>query len=305
MTTRSLSPSAMARVQRLELEARGVVEGFLSGQHRSPYLGQSLEFAQHREYVPGDDIRRIDWKVWSKTDKLYLKQYEEETNLRMTLVVDASESMRFGTTPEHGAEDSVKRSKFDQACRAAAALAYVLLRQQDSVGLLTFDDGIRSRVPHRTAQMHLRTILEALQVEQAVQKTNVLSVLREVADQKTLRGLVVIISDLFLPGAELRKGLELIRQRGHGVVVLHVLDDMELSFEFSGTTKFVGLEDDLELKCDPRALRAGYLEKLNSFLSATRKSCVSTGCEYSLLKTSEPIGAALAAFVAKRSKLRR
>lgn len=302
-TARALTPEAMSRIQRLELEARGVVEGFLSGQHRSPYLGQSLEFAQHREYVPGDDIRRIDWKVWSKTDKLYLKQYEEETNLRMTLVVDASESMRFGA--DTGDAKADRRSKFDQACRAAAALAYLLLRQQDSVGLYTFDNGIRGRIPHRTAQLHLRTILEALHVEETAKKTSLSNVLLEVADHKTLRGLVVLISDLFVPTTELRRGLELLRQRGHEVLVLHTLDDLELSFDFAGTTKFVGLEDSGELKCDPRSLRAGYLQKLQEFLENTRKTCISTGCEYSLLKTSEPIGAALAAFVARRSKPRR
>lgn len=304
-TSRSLSPEAMSRIQRLELEARGVVEGFLSGQHRSPYLGQSLEFAQHREYVAGDDVRRIDWKVWSKTDKLYLKQYEEETNLRMTLVVDASESMQFGSSSGSSSDGDGQRTKFDQACRAAAALAYLLLRQQDSVGLVSFDDGVRSRIPHRTAQMHLRTILEALSVEKASQKTGLVSVMREVADQKTLRGLVVLISDLFVPQKELRAGIEMIRKRGHEVYVMHTLDDAELTFDFSGTTKFVGLESDAELTCDPRSLRAGYLEKLHEYLDDTRKTCVSSGAEYAMLKTSEPIGAALAAFVARRSKLRR
>lgn len=299
---RGLSPEAMARIQRLELEAREVVEGFLSGQHRSPYLGQSLEFAQHREYVAGDDIRRIDWKVWSKTDKLYLKQYEEETNLRMTLVVDASESMQFGSTSD---EARVVRTKFDQACRGAAALAYLLLRQQDSVGLVTFDDGIRNQVPHRTAQAHLRLILSELAAESTTQKTSILDVLRSVADQKTLRGLVVIFSDLFVATDELRRGIELIRQRGHEVVVFHTLDDQELSFEFSGTTKFVGLEEAGELTCDPRSLQAGYLKKLDEFMNSVSRTCLAAGAEYSLLKTSEPIAAALGAFVARRSRPRR
>lgn len=304
-TSRALSPEAMSRIQRLELEAREVVEGFLSGQHRSPYLGQSLEFAQHREYVAGDDIRRIDWKAWSKTDKLYLKQYEEETNLRLTLVVDASESMRFGSQPEDATNGKEPRTKFDQACRLAAALAYLMLRQQDSVGIVTFDDDLQSQVPHRTAQSHLQLILESLAVEQPSKKTSVSSVLRRVADMKTLRGMVVIISDLFVPSDDLRKGLELLRQRRHEVVVMQMLDDAELNFDFAGTTKFIGLEESGELTCDPRSLRAGYLKKLDEFLDATSRTCLRAGTDYSLVRTSDPIGATLGEFLARRSRPRR
>ena len=299
---RHLTEDALARIARLELEARETVEGFLTGQHRSPYFGQSLEFAQHREYAPGDDIRRIDWKVLSKTDKVYLKQYEEETNLRTTLVVDASESMRFGGPAKKGEQP---HTKFDQACRLAAALSYMLLRQQDSVGAVVFDDGVRSQVPGRTAQNHLRTILAALAAEEASKKTGVADVLRAVADQKTQRGLVILLSDLFVDLGDLRRGLEFLRSRRHEVIVFQILDDAELSFDFSGTTRFVGLEDAGELTCDPRSLREGYLKALDGFLESAAKTCFKTGADHMLVRTGERPSAPLAEFLARRARPRR
>ena len=305
--SRTLTEDALARIARLELEARETVEGFLTGQHRSPYFGQSLEFAQHRKYAPGDDIRRIDWKVLSKTDKVYLKQYEEETNLRTTLVIDASESMRFGgeTPGRRQRRDDRGRTKFDQACRIAAALSYLLLRQQDSVGALVFDSGVRSRVPHRAAHTHLQTILEALATEEASSKTDFAGVLKEAADGKTGRGLVVLISDLFVDLADLKRGLELLRVRGHEVIVFHVMDEAELTFEFAGTTKFVGLEGAGELTCDPRSLRAGYLRRLSRFLEDAGRTCSRAGADYALVRTGDRPSAPLAAFLARRSRTRR
>ena len=301
--SRTLTEDAIARISRLELEAREAVEGFLTGQHRSPFFGQSLEFAQHRKYAPGDDIRRIDWKVLSKTDRVYLKQYEEETNLRTTLLVDASESMQFGTDQQE--RGATPRTKFDQACRIAAALSYLLLRQQDSVGALIFDDGVRTRVPNRTAQRHLRTILEAFATEKASRKTGILGVLKEAAEAKTQRGLVVLISDLFVDPAELRKGLEVLRARNHEVIVFQILDDAELNFDFAGTTKFVGLESTGELTCDPRSLRAGYLAKMEEFLDTAAKACGKAGADYFLIRTSERPSAPLSAFLSRRARPRR
>ena len=223
-----LSPEAISRISRLEIQARNVVEGFLSGQHRSPYFGQSIEFVQHREYVPGDDVRRIDWKAWSKTDKYYVKQYEEETNLRTTILADVSESMQFG---------SGSTTKYDYACSLAAALTYLLLRQQDAVSLVAFDDAIRGLAPSRSRQTHLGTILSVLAQQEQVRKTDMYGILRTVADEKSQKGMVVLISDLFAPRDSLFKGLRLLRQRGHDVLIFHVLDDQELNFEYSGTTK--------------------------------------------------------------------
>ena len=170
---RFLQPEEISRISRLEVRARQIVEGFLSGLHRSPYYGQSVEFVQHREYVPGDDFRRIDWKVWSKTDKYYIKQYEEDTNLRTLLLVDVSESMNFGT----GA-----MTKYDYACTVAAALAYLLLRQQDAVGLVTFDDQIRTRVPTRSRQSHLHSIIKSLHGGKPASKTGIDRLLGQVAE---------------------------------------------------------------------------------------------------------------------------
>lgn len=294
-THRLLDPDAVSRIARLELEARHVVEGFLSGLHRSPYFGQSIEFVQHREYVPGDDVRRIDWKAWSKTDKYYLKQYEEETNLRTTLLVDASESMQFG---------SGGKTKFDYACSVAACLSYLLLRQQDAVSVLTFDEKLRSRVPSRSQQTHLNAILAALDVAEPAQKTDMYGILRQVADEKSQKGMVVLISDLFAPRESLFRGLRLLRKRGHDVLIFHVLDDEELDFSYAGTTRFEGLEQAGELTCDPAALRAGYLEAVAAFLDEVRRRCARNVIDYQTIRTSEHLDAALRHYLNHRVGMR-
>jgi uncharacterized protein (DUF58 family) len=291
-----LQPDAVSRIARLELQARQVVEGFLSGLHRSPYFGQSVEFVQHREYVAGDDPRRIDWKAWSKTDKYYIKQYEEDTNLRCTLLVDASESMQFGTQ---------KLNKFEYACAVAACLAYLLLRQQDSVGVITFDDAIRQTVPMRSKRNHLHSILAALNTEEPAKKTDMFSLLRSVADEQSQRGMIVVISDLFAPRDGLFKGLKLLRHRGHDVLLFHVMDDEELDFNYAGTTKFEGLEEMGDLVCDPRALREGYLEAVNSFLADVRRNCARNVVDYHTIRTSEHLDAALAHYLNHRLGMRK
>jgi uncharacterized protein (DUF58 family) len=286
-----LPPEAVARIARLEILARNVVEGFLSGLHRSPYFGQSVEFAQHREYAPGDDIRRMDWKVWSKTDRFYIKQYEEETNLRTTLLVDLSESMQFG---------SGKLSKYEYACQIAAALSYLLLRQQDSVGITTFDAEIRSRVPASSKQNHLHSILSVLDVEKPSRKTDLQRLLAQVADEQTRRGLIVVISDLFVDRAGLFKGLKLLRTRGHDVMVMHVMDDQELDFEYAGTTKFEGMEEMGDLICDPRSLREGYLAAIKTFVDDLQRNCTRQMIDYQTIRTSQHLDAALAYYVTHR-----
>lgn len=290
-----LDPETAGRISRLEIEARHVVEGFLSGLHRSPYFGQSIEFVQHREYVPGDDVRRIDWKVWSKTDRFYLKLYEEETNLRTTLLLDASESMQYG---------SGERTKFDYGCSIVACLSYLLLRQSDAVSLTTFDSAIRSRVPSRSRQTHLNAILTALKAESPGKKTDVFGILRQVADEKTQKGMVVLISDLLAPREDLFRGLRLLRRRGHDVLIFHVLDDQELDFDFTGTTKFEGLEDAGELVCDPRSLREGYQRALNDFLHDIRRRCAQNVIDYQTIRTSEHLDAVLRHYLNHRVGLR-
>ena len=288
-----MRPEELARISRLELRARQVVEGFVSGLHRSPYFGQSLEFAQHREYVAGDDLRRIDWKLWSRSDRYYLKQFEEDTNVRVVLVVDGSESMQFG---------SGAMNKFEYARTVAAAISLLVLKQHDSVGLSIFDGAIRSQIPASSRNNQLQAILAGLDVQTAGGKTDILGVLRKVNESLTRRSIVVLLSDLFCPREDLFRGLQLLRQRKHEVIALHVMDDEELEFRYSGTMRFEGLEGVGKLTCDPAALRVGYLKALESFLDVIRRRCAGSGIDYRLIRTSENLDAALAQVLMQRMK---
>lgn len=290
---RYLRPEVTTRIRRLELTARRVVEGFLSGMHRSPYFGQSIEFLQHRQYTRGDEIRHIDWKVYARQDRLHIKQYEEETNLRLSLVVDRSASMAYGTG---------ESNKFDFSASIAASLAYLALRQKDATGLFTFDTALRDSVPAKSNQQQLTRILSVLDAVGADGRTDLSKVAKQVSQGIPKRGLVVVISDL-LGVDNLLEGLRVLRQRGHDVVLFHVLHDDEMDFEFSGATKFEGLETDEFLNCNPRALREGYLEALNDFLEKTRKACGRLSIDYMQVRTSEPLDAVLAKFLASRQRL--
>jgi len=292
---RFLHPEAIRRIGRLEIRARHVVEGFLSGMHRSPYFGQSVEFLQHRQYTPGDDLRHVDWKVWAKQDRLYVKQFEEDTNMRCTLLVDVSASMQYGSGP---------LNKFEYAATAAASLAYLLLRQHDAVACLAFDETIRARTPLRSMEKHLETIVQTLDANQPRSKTDTGAILREIAEVSPRRGVIVLVSDLLGDVQTTLRGLRLLRQRGHDVLVLHVMDDDELDFPFEGPTRFEGLELPQEMKCNPQALREGYLAALDRFLSALRRGCARDAVDYTLIRTSEPLDAALAAFLSGRMAAR-
>jgi uncharacterized protein (DUF58 family) len=292
---RFLHPETIAKITRLDLRARQVVEGFISGMHRSPFFGHSIEFVQHREYTHGDDLRHLDWKVWSKTDRFYIKQYEEETNLRATLVVDVSESMHYGKGP---------LNKYQYACTIAACLGYLLLRQQDSVGLMTFDDQLRQIVPARSQHTHIDALTQALHVSKPAAKTNLTKILKRVAETISSRGLIVLISDLLADRADFFKGLEMLRHRRHDVLVFHVLDDDELEFPFAGTTRFEGMEELPDLLCDPRALRAGYLEALQEYLVEVRRGCARQGIDYALVRTSDHLDAVLTKFLHARSAVK-
>jgi len=289
-----LHPETIARISRLEVRARHVVEGFLAGIHRSPFFGQSIEFRQHREYAAGDDLRHVDWKVWAKQDRYYIKQYEEDTNLRSALLVDVSGSMRYGTGP---------LNKFEYACTLAVSIAYLLLRQQDAVGCLAFDETVRSRVALHTKRGHLNSIIQALAVSEPNQKTDMLAILRGAVETYPRRGLMILVSDLLVERASLFAGLRLLRQMGHDVVVFHILDDDELDFPFSGATRFEGLELPAHLNCNPRALRDGYLEALNLFLHDVRHGCARQGVDYTLVRTSQPLDVALTAYLNHRLAL--
>jgi len=290
---RYLRPEVTDRIRRLELSARRVVEGFLSGMHRSPYFGQSVEFLQHRQYTSGDEIRHIDWKVYARQDRLHIKQYEEETNLRLHLLLDRSGSMAYGDG---------ETNKFDYSATLAASLAYLALRQQDATGLFTFDSQVRDVLPAKSNRQQLTRLLTLLQTVGADGRTDLPKVAREVTQAIARRGLIVIVSDL-LGIDELVEGLRVMRARGHDVALFHVLHDDEIDFNFSGATRFEGLESADFLNCNPRALREGYLEAMNAFLDKTRKACGRLSIDYMLVRTSDPLDAVLAKFLSVRGSL--
>lgn len=292
---RFLHPETIARISRLDLRARHVVEGLISGMHRSPFFGHSVEFVQHREYTPGDDIRHLDWKVWSKTDRYYVKQFEEETNLRCTLVVDVSESMHYGRGP---------LNKYNYGCTLAACLGYLLLRQRDSVGLVSFDADVRQIVPSRSQQVHIDALVKGMDASRPREKTDLEKILRRVAETTASRGMIVLVSDLLADREPLFRGLEMLRHRRHDVLVFHVMDDDELGFPFSGTTRFEGMEELPQLTCDPRALRDGYLEALEEYLVEVRRGCARQGIDYALIRTSDYLDAGLAKFLHHRLALK-
>ncbi|MEO1617727.1 MAG: DUF58 domain-containing protein [Planctomycetota bacterium] len=288
-----MRPEVTGRIRRMELSARRVVEGFLSGMHRSPYFGQSIEFLQHRQYTPGDELRHIDWKVYARQDRLHIKQYEEETNLRLTLLVDRSASMAYGDG---------ETNKFDFSASIAASLAYLALRQKDAVGLVTFDTEVRETIPARSNQQQLARILAQLDQVGADGRTDLVRVAKQIGQALPRRGLIVIVSDL-LGIDSLVEGMRVLRARGHDVALFHVLHDDEVDFPFSGATRFEGLESDDLLNCNPRALREGYLKALDEFLSETRKACGRLSIDYIQVRTSEPLDALLARFLSRRVSL--
>ena len=291
---RYLHPEAIARIARLELRARAVVEGVLAGLHKSPYKGQSVEFLQHREYVRGDDLRRVDWKVWGRQDRLYVKEFEEETNLRLALLVDASASMDYRSGP---------LSKYDCAATLAASLAWLALSHGDAAGCAVFDDKVRASVPARTKRSQLTSVVEVLETPRGGRGTAFLPVLRSLAETLPRRGLVVVVSDLLGDRDGVFKGLQMLRKRGHDLVLLHVLDDDELDFPFDGPTRFEGLEIPDHIACNPRALRAGYLAALEDFLADVRRQAAAARCDYSLVRTREPLDAALVKFLSRRARM--
>ena len=291
---RYLHPDAIARIARLELRARAVVEGVLAGLHKSPYKGQSVEFLQHREYVRGDDLRRVDWKVWGRQDRLYVKEFEEETSLRVTLLVDGSASMNYASGP---------LSKFDYAATLAASLAWLALSHGDAVGCSVFDDRVRASVPPRTKRSHLSSVVEVLETPRAGRPTAFLPVLRTLAETLPRRGMVMLVSDLLGDRDGVFQGMQLLRKRGHDLVLLHVMDDDELEFPFEGPTRFEGLELPEAIACNPRGLRAGYLAAVQEFLAEVRSRSAAVRCDYSLVRTGEPVDAALVKFLSRRASM--
>jgi uncharacterized protein (DUF58 family) len=290
---RYLDPQTLASIEGLDLQARMVVEGYVAGMHPSPYHGFSVEFAEHREYVPGDDIRHVDWKVWSKTDKLYLKQYEEETNLLSYLLVDTSESMAYAS--------GENVSKLQYAQFVASALAYMILKQQDSVGLIVFDDAVRRYLKPAGSPSQLKEVIRLLDVTPAREKSDLGVVFHDLAERFKKRGIVAVFSDLFDDVEKVVSGLKHFRHRRHEVIVFHILDPAEIEFPFRDTTLFKGLEDVSQVLTDPHALRRAYREEVTSFLKEIEKACRMADIDYVPLRTNQNLGVAISSYLASRS----
>ena len=283
----------LARLQTMPLRARSIVEGYISGVHRSPFHGFSVEFAEHREYAPGDDLRYLDWKVFGRTDKYYLKQFEEETNLICHLLLDVSESMSYRS-------ESATISKLDYARRTAAALAYLVLHQQDSVGFVSFDREIRASIRAGGNPSHLKEILRAMDEAVAQQKTSTGPIFHDLAERWKRRGLVIILSDLFDDVDAMLAGLKHFRHRRHDVVVMHVLDPAEIEFPFEGLSLFRGMEQLPNVLADPRAMRKAYLTEFDAYLRKLKSGCRAQNIEYVLLRTDRSLEVALSSFLASR-----
>ncbi len=293
-TTRHLAdPQTLARISRLELRARAVVEGVISGMHKSPHRGSSVEFAQHRDYVPGDEIRHIDWKVYARTDRYHIKQFEEETNLKAMVLLDTSTSMEYkGTTSA--------LSKREYASIVSDAIASLLMRQRDAVGLATFDEGLTQFIPPSNTSAHMRLLLETLEKSTSKPKTDIASTFHDLAERVRRRGMVLIVSDLFSDPETILRGLQHFRYRKHEVILFHILDKDEITFPFQDTTIFEGLEGEAPLTTEPNALRDEYLRVFEEYTDRLRRGCRELSMDYQQISTDAPIDVVLSQYLARR-----
>jgi len=288
-----LDPVAFSKLGGLELVARLVVEGAVTGLHKSPYQGFSIEFAEHRQYMPGDEIRNIDWKVYAKSDRYYIKKYEEETNLRAYILLDASRSMDFKTEG---------LSKLEYGCYLSASLAYLMLKQRDSVGLVTFDTKMREYVPPRGTPTHLHAITTVLEETNAGDETKVSQVFNELAQRIVRRGLVIVISDLLDEPNDVLSSLKHLRHRKHEVIVFHLLDKAELEFTFDGPIIFRDLETQETLSTQASALKDEYLDQIAKFIEHYKNGCGSSAIDYVQIDTSVPFDSVLFSYLSHRSQ---
>jgi uncharacterized protein (DUF58 family) len=291
-----LDPDAVGRAEALGLHARFVVEGHLAGEHRSPFRGLSVEFTQHREYVPGDDLRHLDWKVLGRTDRHYLKQYEQETNFVAHLLLDGSESMKYG---------SARLSKLQYGKMMAACLAYLVLHQRDAVSLTVFDQQVRQFVPRTSNSGSIHNIMTTLAQFNPAEPTRIGAVLHEAAQQIRRRGIVILVSDLFDDEEAVLDGIRHLRFGGSEVIVFHTLDAYELEFPFAGTVQFEGLENSGILKTRPHEVRRSYLREMQAFCDRLRAGCEAYHTHYVQVNTSHSLGEVLSGYLAFRRRTRR
>jgi uncharacterized protein (DUF58 family) len=313
-----LAPETLGQLAPFELRAKMIVEGVMSGMHRSPYQGLAVEFAEHRQYVKGDPVRHIDWKVFGRSDKLYLKRYVQETNLDVVVLVDASASMRFGTLAVKegwgGTQASREASrasgtatwtKFDQATAIAAAMAYLCLQQRDRVGVGTFAEELRTIIKRSNARDQWRLVVQALSTEPTEGKANLPKVAEQALSKVLNRALIVVVSDFLMPTASIREALARFRYRHHDVVLLQVLDRQEMRFDLADPAPFVGLEGEGRIQVDPPAIRAAYLAAMREHLEEIARVARSFGFEYQRMDSHESVGPPLAALLARRDAMAR
>lgn len=305
-----LHPQTLAHLGTLELRAKMIVEGVMTGAHRSPYHGFSVEFAQHRPYVAGDDLRHLDWKVFARSDKLHLKQYQQETNLDLVIMVDSSGSMDFGSRGFEEASGAGRKtapdgrtywSKFDHATAVGAALAYMALSQGDRVGVVVFADQVRTMLKRSSAMNSWRQIVGALSVTPVERPTSLARVIDQTLAKLTNRCVIALVSDLFVDPEELRTALARIRHRRHDALVFQIVDQRERDFDLREVAPFVGLEGEPELKVDPRAIRAAYREVFSEHLERVEKITRGFNFDYQLVSTHDWLGPPMAAFMARRN----
>ncbi|MGA2030885.1 MAG: DUF58 domain-containing protein [Thermoguttaceae bacterium] len=294
---RFLEPQALARVKNLAVVARGVVEGFISGLHSSPYKGFSVEFAEHREYTAGDDPRHLDYRMLARTDRLYIKQYEEETNMRVQILLDTSGSMGYRFQPQ--------LSKLEYGSYLIAVLAYLMLRQQDSVGLTTFDTEIRLDMPARSSPPHFHEMMRQLEAIRPGQRTDVAETLHRLANRFKRRCLIVLVSDLYDEPDEVIRALHHFRHRRHEVILFQVFDKAEIEFPFGDVTSFEDLETGQRIEVDPAYVRQAYLAQMESFIAQYRRACAEAQIDYVLTDTSVPYDFMLSRYLAKRNASQR
>lgn len=285
----------LSKLANMEMVAKCAVEGFFSGLHPSPFQGFSVEYSDHREYHSGDEMKFVDWKVFARSDRLYIKRFQQETNTVVTILLDTSKSMSFAG---HG-----KVSKIDYACFLSAALSYLMLKQGDSTGLISFGERVRSQIPPASRRTHLNAILTALSHKKVAGQTNLAGVLHTVAETTKRRGLIVLISDLLDDEDDIFKGLAHLKFLKHDVIVFHVMDHQELNLDYKGLIQFEDMESSDKIRTFPQAVRSGYRRRVQEFLDDVQKTLGSRGIDYCLLDTSEPLDRAFMAYLVKRKRM--
>ena len=290
-----LDPSFISKLNSLELKARLVVEGFMVGLHKSPYHGFSVEFSEHRAYMQGDNLKDVDWKVFGKTEKYFIKQYEEETNLRSYIFLDTSNSMAYNS--------GENISKLNYSVTLAAALGYLMIHQQDAVGLTLYSEKIQKFLPPKSSRAYLQEILKNLAIVQASEKTNTSASLSEGAEKLKRRGLVIIISDFFDEINSVLKALKHFSYNKNEVIVFQILDPMEKTFSFGKDAIFKDLETGDELTTQPYQIQKAYREAMREFVNKIKAECLNSNIDYNLIDTSDPYDKALLRYIQKREKL--